>query len=196
MAAGNGGAMRIAPLAFVSNVDRQTIRDVVRITHRNDEAYLGALAVVLTIRDPWAQSPAALHKGLVATLPDSRVRDRLQAVAELGSHATVATVAAAFGASGYVVDTVPIALTAAWNMAERSFEETLDELQAVGGDADTIGAIAGQVAGARLGAEALPARLLDALPDREMIERIAMAFVAAVAGANAEAPSGSQGGDS
>jgi ADP-ribosyl-[dinitrogen reductase] hydrolase len=66
----------------------------------------------------------------------------------------------------------------------------------VGGDADTIGAIAGQVAGARLGAEALPARLLDALPDREMIERIAMAFVAAVAGANAEAPSGSQGGDS
>src|SRR5215813_4344022 len=42
MAAGNGAAMRIAPLAFHLNPrlekDRQVIRDVCRITHHNEEA--------------------------------------------------------------------------------------------------------------------------------------------------------------
>src|SRR5262249_2754077 len=39
MTAGNGGAMRIAPLAFLP-ADRVTIRDCVRITHHSDEAYI------------------------------------------------------------------------------------------------------------------------------------------------------------
>jgi ADP-ribosylglycohydrolase len=41
-AAGNGGAMRIAPLAFMLDASlpesRRTIRDVCRITHHSDEA--------------------------------------------------------------------------------------------------------------------------------------------------------------
>jgi ADP-ribosylglycohydrolase len=54
MAAGNGAAMRIAPLAFFCDPldagDRVVLRDVCRITHHNDEAYAGALAVLLAIR--------------------------------------------------------------------------------------------------------------------------------------------------
>ena len=45
----DGAAMRLAPLAFVLDSDRdddrRTIRDVCRITHRNDEAYVGGLAI-------------------------------------------------------------------------------------------------------------------------------------------------------
>src|SRR5580658_3347423 len=48
-AAGNGAAMRIAPLAFLldpaDSQDCTLIRDVCRITHHNDEAYVGAVAV-------------------------------------------------------------------------------------------------------------------------------------------------------
>ena len=44
-AAGNGAAMRIAPLAFKQQVDRQTLKDICSITHKNDEAYTGALAI-------------------------------------------------------------------------------------------------------------------------------------------------------
>ena len=82
MAAGNGAAMRIAPLAFAidpfDNADRVLIRDVSRLTHHSDEAYIGALAVLLAIH---LSRP---HPDLVSTLtsiadqlPDSRVRDRL-----------------------------------------------------------------------------------------------------------------------
>ena len=45
-AAGNGAAMRVAPLAFLLDpaidLNRTVIRDVCRITHQNGEAYAGA----------------------------------------------------------------------------------------------------------------------------------------------------------
>ena len=81
--AGNGAAMRIAPLAFFLDPDdaeqRQTIRDVCRITHRNDEAYIGALATLRTVRHVAAGNELARDylKTLADALPDSRVRDRL-----------------------------------------------------------------------------------------------------------------------
>jgi ADP-ribosyl-[dinitrogen reductase] hydrolase len=53
-AAGGGAAMRIAPLAFCLDLkvyrERQLLRDVCRITHHNDEAYVGALA---QLPQPW-----------------------------------------------------------------------------------------------------------------------------------------------
>jgi len=54
MSAGNGAAMRIAPLAFhldpAITEERQIIRDVCRITHHSEESYVGALAIVTAIR--------------------------------------------------------------------------------------------------------------------------------------------------
>jgi ADP-ribosylglycohydrolase len=179
MAAGNGGAMRIAPLAFVS-VDRVVIRDIVRITHHSDEAYIGALAVLEAIRMDWAPALPEVLRDVANVLPDSRVRDRLVAVAGIARYSGQKSIAAAFGASGYVVDTVPLALAGAWYMAERSFEGVLDELVDIGGDTDTIASIAGQVAGARGGARALPPRLLSVVPERELIEDIGRRFAESV----------------
>ena len=45
-AAGNGAAMRAAPLAFfldpAVDADRTRLRDIARITHHHDEAYVGS----------------------------------------------------------------------------------------------------------------------------------------------------------
>src|SRR6185312_6344313 len=51
-AAGNGAAMRIAPLAFFLSLSdhRTVIRDVCYITHKNEEAYIGALSVLYAIK--------------------------------------------------------------------------------------------------------------------------------------------------
>src|SRR5215510_1565189 len=53
-AAGNGTAMRVAPLAFLldlrSDEKRRGLRDVCRITHHHDEAYVGGLAVATAVR--------------------------------------------------------------------------------------------------------------------------------------------------
>lgn len=174
-AAGSGGAMRIAPLAFLPDVSRMTIRDVVRITHRNDEAYLGAVAVVVAIQAVFAGAPVPRCYEVAAQLPDSQMRDRLIAWAAVRDR-EFETQALKLGVSGYVAETVPLALAAARRMENGSFEETLDTLIALGGDTDTIASIAGQIAGARLGLSGLPESLLAKLPEREMVEEAARNF--------------------
>ena len=107
MSAGNGAAMRIAPLAFhldpAVTQDRQIIRDVCRITHHNEEAYAGALALVIAIRSLAfgdSSSPDQLFESVLGCLPDSRMRDRIQELSALSDERTVADVASQFGSSG------------------------------------------------------------------------------------------------
>ncbi len=57
-----------------------------------------------------------------------------------------------------------------------SFEEALIEVVNLGGDADSTGAILGALAGAHYGADAIPARWLAGLQNREGIEARALAL--------------------
>jgi ADP-ribosylglycohydrolase len=181
MAAGNGGAMRIAPLAFLPTLGREAIRDVARITHHNDEAYVGALAVVVALRQQeWPGSQGALLRAVAAELPDSRVRDQIELAIDLGECPSLGEVAARTGCSGWVVETIPVALAAAWQMAMSSFRSALEELVRIGGDTDTIASIAGQVAGARLGLAGLPSDLVSAVPERELVSDVARRFDLAI----------------
>jgi ADP-ribosyl-[dinitrogen reductase] hydrolase len=143
-AAGNGGAMRIAPLAFLlepSNAENRTlIRDICRITHHSDEAYVGALAVILAIRSvlsgTWSQERSFLAVTL-DVLPDSAVRDRIRELLPLKLSAS--EVAHRFGSTGHVVDTVPLALYCAQFIASEPLPSVLARTISAGGDTDTIG---------------------------------------------------------
>ncbi len=59
-----------------------------------------------------------------------------------------------------------------------SFEEALILAVNLGHDADTVGAVTGQIAGAFYGASAIPARWLAPLAWRERIEHLADRLVA------------------
>jgi ADP-ribosyl-[dinitrogen reductase] hydrolase len=170
MAAGNGAAMRIAPLAFVLDplipAQRTAIRDVCRITHHSDEAYIGALAVLLAIRSGAPLADNQFLSGIAQLLPDSRVRDRLMVVAALDLGISATAAGERLGASGYVVDTVSLALLLATRLTPMTFESELGSLSASGADADTIGSIAGQIAGAHLGAASLPRHVAELSPVR------------------------------
>lgn len=71
---------------------------------------------------------------------------------------------AALNPSGYVVDTLMCALDSVARTA--SFEDAVVAAVNLGGDADTVGAIAGGLAGAIYGCAAIPARWRDALDAR------------------------------
>lgn len=151
-AAGNGAAMRVAPLAFLlapgNPDDRSVLRDVCRITHHNDEAYIGALAVILAIRSvldgTWSRENTFL-RSVADSLPDSAVRDRIRQLIPLKF--SPPEIAAQFGASGWVVDTVPLALYCAQCVAEQPFTDVIIRAIEAGGDTDTIASITGQIAG-------------------------------------------------
>jgi ADP-ribosyl-[dinitrogen reductase] hydrolase len=182
-AAGNGAAMRIAPLGFLLDParpgDRQTLRDVCRITHHHDEAYAGALAVVAAVRGAWQGAWTGgtdLIRLAIEGLFDSRVRDQLEHIERLDPHLPLSKVATHTGNTGYVAESVPLALFAAQRVQSLGFREMIEQLIAVGGDTDTIASMAGQIAGTLVGYASLPKRMLDRLPDEQVLTETATSF--------------------
>ena len=185
-AAGNGAAMRIAPLAFhldpAITEERQIIRDVCRITHHSEEAYAGALAIVIAIRSLAFRhsSPSQLLANVLMSLPDSRVRDHIIELDQLRNDLPPAEVGSRFGASGYVVESAPLALYAARQINHLPFDVVLRNVIEAGGDTDTIASMTGQIAGAWIGASSIPQNLIGSVPHANEIERIANEFAATV----------------
>jgi len=182
-AAGNGAAMRIAPLAFCLDPKepeaRRQIRDVSRITHHNEEAYVGALAVASAIRAAWDgtwNGQSDLLPLVHESIPDSKVRDRLSQMTELKISTPIIEVARRFGCSGYVVESVPLALYAAQQIPILGFGTLMHELICAGGDTDTTASMAGQIAGTFLGEKELPRHLLIQLHEFSFIEDVAHQF--------------------
>lgn len=162
-AAGNGAAMRIAPLAFKKELNRQTIRDVCSITHKNDEAYVGALAVYDAIRKALSgewKGKTDLIKLILENLPDMNVRDRLIELESL-KDLSILEVGEKFKPSAYVVDSVPLAIFAAQKIAEMDIKSIFHDLIKVGGDTDTICSISGQIIGAYIGFHGIPVNLAE-----------------------------------
>lgn len=183
-AAGNGAAMRIAPLGLFLDPsdldDRRLIRDVVRITHHNDEAYAAALAVVAAVSSPGvdedAEAASAWIERIASSIPDSRTRDALRGMDPGWS---LPRCAEHTSTSGYAPESVPLAIFAALNAHRMGFEQTLSDLVQIGGDVDTIASIAGQTFGAAVGVDGLPDRLLAQLPGAARLAQLAQDVAAA-----------------
>ena len=173
-AAGNGAAMRIAPLAFINTITNEDIRNSCRITHRNDEAYTGALAVIHSIRAILNKSwlgDNSLFDILIPQLPDTRVRDRLIEINSLPENTTIAEIAR-LGNNGYVVNSVPFAIFAASVVLKTGMTSMFQAIIDSGGDTDTNASIAGQIAGALIGKENIPVNLIDQLKLLKQYKRI------------------------
>ncbi|MBO9659701.1 MAG: ADP-ribosylglycohydrolase family protein [Chitinophagaceae bacterium] len=166
-AAGNGAAMRIAPLAFFSSVSRANVRDACMITHNNDEAYTGALAVFLVLREILTQKKSGskdLLRKVITALPDTQVRDRLMEIAAK-KNSTIQEIAGLYGTNGYVVNSVPFAIFSGLQAMNMGLAEVLEQVISCGGDTDTNASIAGQIGGALLGPEKIPGHLKNRLAD-------------------------------
>jgi len=142
-AAGNGAAMRIAPLAFFGDVRdpsfARSVRYVASITHRNDEAIAAALAIVWALQLAAEGSPRILEV-LVDELPDTALSDSLRALAPVTSPLAAA---ATLGASGRAAESVALALFI--GTTSPTIEDAILAAVRCGGDADTIAALAAQI---------------------------------------------------
>jgi ADP-ribosylglycohydrolase len=187
MAAGNGAAMRIAPVAFCldprDRSRRKAIRDICRITHHNEEAYAGALAIAISIRAAWDGSWAGeggLFELLLEHLPDTSVRDRISEIAQVANDLPMAAIGKRFGSSGYVVESVPLAILGASQVSTLGFLPVLEELVTIGGDTDTIASMAGQIMGCVVGRAGISEDQLGELPCYDHIVEVAWRFADAI----------------
>ena len=168
--AGNGSVMRCAPLAISYARDSERLIEVSRqssqITHADPRCTYGCAVLNLTIAGMLDDAATPLGDALDyvgSDAPDELVA-ALEPLARGESPGTLET-------SGYVVHSLQTALHD--GLFAESAEEAIVTAANRGGDTDTIGAVAGAVAGARFGASTLPDRWLAALDAAEVLESLA-----------------------
>jgi ADP-ribosyl-[dinitrogen reductase] hydrolase len=166
--AGNGGAMRVLPVALCT---------------LGDEVALSRLALAqarLTHHHPLSDAGTVLVGRLVQLAVLGRSMRQLQFVAAEAARAEPRFLWEPYRglATGYIVDTIQTVLH--FLFTTRSFEACLTAVVNQGGDADTTGAIAGAIAGAYYGPEELPIRWVKRLDPglRADLERLAGRLVA------------------
>jgi ADP-ribosylglycohydrolase len=180
-AAGNGGAMRIAPVGLFYTKDVENIRKAVEkavtITHNNSEAVEGAVAIAYLVargveNGGREKERIKFFKELLNFIEPSEVRKNLEGAFDLlernlsPSHAAMV-----LGNSGYVVESVACAVYAFFYSPD-DFQKALFEALLCGGDTDTICAMTGAISGAFLGEEAIPFELRYGVEaHRELIEK-------------------------
>ncbi len=172
--AGNGPAMRSAvlgaALAGEEELRSELVRVSTKLTHTDPRAERAARAV--------AEAAAWLVRGQrredfpghLAALGDDPewVQWNLLLAKGLAEGWTVEAFAAALGlsrgVSGYAYHTVPVALFA-WLRHPGSFHRAVTESVRCGGDTDTVGAIAGSLAGCEVGRTGIPEEWIRGLRD-------------------------------
>jgi len=169
--AGNGSVMRCPPLAIPYASDWDRLVDVSRqssqITHADPRCTAGCAVLNLTIAGLLQDVDAPLRDAIEYVSPD--VPD------ELGSALRPLTRGESpvqLKTSGYVVHSLQTALHD--GLGASSAEEAIVTAVNRGGDADTIGAIAGAVAGARFGASGLPNHWVAEIDEADELEDLAI----------------------
>lgn len=152
--AGNGACMRLLPVALLtfnqSSADIEAAcHQQAHVTHRNADSDAACETVIGMIHGAFAgMDKTALLQGPVAELlrkkPAFRFRQRRMD-----------------NPSAWIIDTLKAVLQAF--MDTDSFSDCLIDVVNRGGDADTTGAIAGMIAGAYYGLDALPGAWLSSL---------------------------------
>lgn len=143
---GNGAAMRISPAGWAARTEAEAIRlsDIItNVTHNTEEALMGAEAVAV-----------AIYMARYGYLK-SEIRNRI-ALNYYPLDFTIDEIRPSYQFSATCAGTVPQAIQCFLEAA--SFEDTVRTAISLGGDSDTIAAIAGSMAEAYYG---IPAQLSE-----------------------------------
>ncbi len=172
--AGNGPAMRSALIGvfFREDAAKRTefVRAATRITHTDPKAEAAAQAVAAAAacaasgenRDEFLGSLPSFSSEPEWGLTVELLREHLAASASAADLANALGLGR--GVTGYAFHTVPVALFA-WLRHPGDFAAALTSALDCGGDTDTVGAIVGGLAGAGLGANAIPAPWKSSIHD-------------------------------
>ncbi|MFK5600196.1 ADP-ribosylglycohydrolase family protein [Methylobacterium sp. HMF5984] len=169
--AGNGSLMRVAPVALRALHDDVLAARIARhqscTTHASTEAVEACDLFVRILRE------AILGAGKEALR--SRPWEGASKIQAIAAGAWRGKPRGEIRSTGYVVDTLEAAL---WCTEQaEGFEEALVLAVNLAGDADTVGAVTGQVAGAVFGASTIPQRWLAPLAWRNQLESLASQLI-------------------
>lgn len=168
--AGNGSLMRCAPIGLLRALDTAAlVRDSIltsSLTHSDPLATWSTVAVNLAVAELVAGRREQLVERVAAQIGSDAVRTALLAAPGLARDAV--------RSGGYVLETLSAAIWALMN--HDGFEAVVVAAVNLGGDADTVGAVAGALAGAREGVNGIPERWIRQLREAERLAHVAVAL--------------------
>lgn len=169
--AGNGSIMRLAPVPlFFARQDSQILQENCELssvtTHRAPEALYACRYFGLLIRNALQATEKAEIFDHGDSIPNPPAR--IQAIVD---RSYLRKTRPDIRGTGYVVDSLEAALWAFETTS--SFEEGALKAVNLGDDADTTGAVFGQIAGAFYGEKGIPKHWLKKLAWRDRITRLA-----------------------
>ncbi|MBL9084568.1 MAG: ADP-ribosylglycohydrolase family protein [Planctomycetales bacterium] len=164
---GNGAAMRVAPVGLLFCDRPERMRLQARLsslpTHMHplgiEGAVLIAAAVSCATRATKFASDAFFEE-LLDTCTTTEFRRRIESASTIRDKSELTSLGNGIDALNSVVTAI-----ACFALTPHSYDETVGNAVLLGGDTDTIAAMAGAISGAYLGLEKIPARLLDLLED-------------------------------
>ena len=180
---GNGSAMRVAPVGLFCRNDPLMLKEIAykssQITHTHNLGREGAALQAYAIALAANLSPALdlnrsdfLEKLTVFT-QDKVYRQKLDGIRGfLARQPDKSKVVAELGNGIEAFNSVPAAIYS-FLVEPDSFTRATHHAIGLGGDTDTIGAMAGAISGAYLGIESIPARWRSKLENRPYIEELA-----------------------
>jgi ADP-ribosyl-[dinitrogen reductase] hydrolase len=181
-AAGNGTAMRIAPIGLLDCHNMERLREdcwtTSIITHDNPEAVAGATAVAYVIAHLVTNDldKENLLSRAADFVGESEVaRNLFTAQDLLRSGTPTAEALAILGTGGYVVETVASALYC-FLRTPTDFSTTVSAAVMGGGDTDTTAAVAGAISGTYNGLPNLPPQLVAQVEDCEKLQDLGRAI--------------------
>ncbi len=177
---GNGGAMRIAPIGCFYHDDIQAIKEnailSARITHNHPEGLAGAVAqataVGLAFQQALSNEPIE-PETFLDTITDrvidvdkgfAEALDRINSIPRGSMLEIIHAISGRYGLSLRAIESVPAAIGAF--LLTDSFRDAVVLAVNLGGDTDTIGAMAGAIAGAFYGYGQIPQEWLEPLENR------------------------------
>lgn len=150
---GNGSLMRTLPLAFIDDITDKEIADVSAITHAHSISKNACIQYVRIAQNllNGIEVNEAIDKGMGFKL---RIKDYTEDN---------------IFSDGYVISTLWAAL---WAVATtNSYEECILKAINLGNDTDTVGAVAGGLAGIIYGYEGIPQKWIDNLQAKDVIDK-------------------------
>lgn len=145
--AGNGAAMRMAPVAIVTLGDETMMKNCAirqaRLTHNHPLSDKACVLIGRLIQSAILGSPISVLEKIAHEYPQFMCNNRLRR------------------SSAYIKDTMAVVFR--WLFSTGCFEDCLVGVVNEGGDADTTGAIAGMTAGSFYGASSFPKKWITKL---------------------------------
>jgi ADP-ribosyl-[dinitrogen reductase] hydrolase len=168
MSAGNGSLMRLSPVAIRYWDDQERRRDAAARQSRTTHGAPEAVDACVGFSDMLAEAIAGQPRSEVLGARSGCWSDGIGPILAGSWRGKPRSLIAS---SGYVAHSLEAAV---WSVARTSsFADAVLLAANLGGDADTVAAITGQLAGAIYGASSIPGEWLDTVYSREDIESVA-----------------------